>query len=1604
MKVFLGGTVNNSKWRDYVISKLSVDYFNPVVDEWTTEAQEQEIFEREHCDYCLYVITPRMTGYYAIAEIIDDSFKRPDRTIFCYLKVDDEYKFNEQQIKELEDIRKIVEKNGGLYINNIDEVVRFLNSANSLDKSLLNEDIKDVFISYGRRHSLDFAKKLHDKLTADGSKVWFDMNNIPLGVDFQEQIDQGIQKADNFIYIISPHSVKSEYCLKEVILALKYNKRIIPILHIEPVDCWDKIHVEIGRRNWIYMREQADENIPRTEWKQIDDFTNNFAGLKNLLNLHKDYVRKHTILLNFAINWHFNQRKTNLLIVGNERIEAEQWLLKNTFKNEKGENTQQPCYPTTLHAEYICEAKKNSNNLQTDTFLSYSVDNKTAKEKIYKSLIRRGITVWTHTNDIEKGEDFESAIKRGIEQADNFIYFISKESIESEYCYMELVYSIKLNKRIIPILIDKLDISVIPSEIKKMQYIDFSDCIYTPEIEIIPENEQLSREDKIKKDVESRREKTTYELKVDQLLFEIQDDAEYYHKHKILLVQAIRWEKQSQNQSVLLRGYNLENAKTWLKLAEQKPNKPLQIHKDFIVESEAKSEILDTEVFISYSRTDADFARKLNLELQLAGKTTWFDQESIASSDDFQQEIKKGIASSNNFVFVISSDSVNSTSCIDEVTYAKQINKRIITILLKETDTNTIPEILNSIQGIDFGKRGFNISFHELIRTLDTDREYIQKHTKFSQLSSEWINKNKDEDLLLRGSEFAIAEEWLQTSVNLNKKPEPTKTQIDYIEVSKKTIEKANQVKKNRQIYMRILLFLSIIGVFVSLYFMLRARTAMNQAHEQEQNIQNLYLASISKDIMENEPVKALQLVYSAFKVNTEETHPFIIKAFTDVFNNFKTGKKAYYIDEIYLSSGLYNVTYTIDGSKLFAFSQDSIKVWDSDGNIISQFAAAIIDAKISDDGSHIIVSNDNKTEIYDINGNIIKTITNAEGYFNNIITDTDKFLSFSWSNELIVYDFTGKEVSNFRAGDTLINYYTYIPNEDKFITINAIKQLTIWSLSGDTLLQIENYIQENPITNAANNILVSEAKNDSIIFYDFNGKMMSFFKKNYTIKMLRLLPNGNQLIIQKADDNLYLINNKGVQLSKFNMQETVKDIKISLDSKKALVITASDVFHLWDFETGKTYNFEGHKKEISNADFIPNTQYVISFSFDKTAKLWSYDGKLKLSLDGHSQEIYNYSISDNSKLLTFSYDGTGKIWDISKIEEPKFIGHQNLITKIVTSDSGNYIGTLSSDNTAKIWSKDGKVLFDYSSTYGFLNIIFSKSSDYYAIIDTEKAYIYNINGSLIKEFILYERYFTNIIFSDDSKYFLTYSEYDTYMLIYNSIDGSLEGELNIETLPVIKTVFHDANNLFILTGDDKVSKYNSKGVLASKSFTNDKKIFDIVWKDNNLKVLRKSIKSNTLLLTDFEISKPVTIKGIKDEINNAKFTTDGSYFYTDNSNNMLYFYDFDGNLISTFYESIQNIIDIKFSLTGNLALISYWDFKFKLIDIKGGYIISEKENISSAAFSCNGMIYTAIENQIEEIYTIPAAIEWIEKNSLPPLTERDKEKYGINTKNVKEK
>ena len=109
-RVFLGGTCGKSNWRFDLEKYSDIEYFNPVVDDWTQECQEIEIDEKENkCNIHLYVITSEMEGFFSIAEAIDSVHNKSVTTIFHVMPEG----FTEKQLCSFKAIVELIISRGG---------------------------------------------------------------------------------------------------------------------------------------------------------------------------------------------------------------------------------------------------------------------------------------------------------------------------------------------------------------------------------------------------------------------------------------------------------------------------------------------------------------------------------------------------------------------------------------------------------------------------------------------------------------------------------------------------------------------------------------------------------------------------------------------------------------------------------------------------------------------------------------------------------------------------------------------------------------------------------------------------------------------------------------------------------------------------------------------------------------------------------------------------------------------------------------------------------------------------------------------------------------------------------------------------------------------------------------------------------------------------------------------------------------------------------------------------------------------------------------------------------------------------------------------------
>lgn len=131
-KVFIKGISNKSIWKNELVNIRKNDITNIEYIE--------KLEDKRNCDYFLHIITPRLVDISHIAEIIDDSNKKPSKTIFCILDKDTNpmldnsfntknlpahinyINFTYEQLKHLNEIGDIVKNNGGKFLKSVSEL------------------------------------------------------------------------------------------------------------------------------------------------------------------------------------------------------------------------------------------------------------------------------------------------------------------------------------------------------------------------------------------------------------------------------------------------------------------------------------------------------------------------------------------------------------------------------------------------------------------------------------------------------------------------------------------------------------------------------------------------------------------------------------------------------------------------------------------------------------------------------------------------------------------------------------------------------------------------------------------------------------------------------------------------------------------------------------------------------------------------------------------------------------------------------------------------------------------------------------------------------------------------------------------------------------------------------------------------------------------------------------------------------------------------------------------------------------------------------------------------------------------------------------------
>jgi WD40 repeat protein len=187
----------------------------------------------------------------------------------------------------------------------------------------------DAFVSYSRKDS-DRVDELVAGLWRAGKSCWVDRSKLLGSEPWSKALLAGIEAADHFVFVMTPDSVRSEFCDMELRHAVASNKRIIPV-SLRKVDD-DDLPSILGERHWVEFG--------------VDP-------VLTALNVDPEWQRSHTDLLRRAHAWAQADRESGALLRGQELAAAEAWLTEAGQRQERN--------PTPLQTELILESRRAAN-------------------------------------------------------------------------------------------------------------------------------------------------------------------------------------------------------------------------------------------------------------------------------------------------------------------------------------------------------------------------------------------------------------------------------------------------------------------------------------------------------------------------------------------------------------------------------------------------------------------------------------------------------------------------------------------------------------------------------------------------------------------------------------------------------------------------------------------------------------------------------------------------------------------------------------------------------------------------------------------------------------------------------------------------------------------------------------------------------------------------------------------------------------------------------------------------------------------------------------------------------------------------------------------
>ena len=699
------------------------------------------------------------------------------------------------------------------------------------------------------------------------------------------------------------------------------------------------------------------------------------------------------------------------------------------------------------------------------------------------------------------------------------------------------------------------------------------------------------------------------------------------------------------------------NQPDFLNVLNQYPSLALKLASDFSARLRSSSEILEhvnapeehhqvtienvaeqrVRVFVSYSRRDKEFVRKLHEGLVANGFETWVDWEGIPLGTDWWQEIVEGIQGCDNFLFVITPDSVDSKVCGDELQTAIANNKRLVPVLFRE-EPGMVAKIRAELQAINFTFMRTDDEFQkllpDLVNTLSTDVEHLKIHTRLQNLSLEWDRKKRTSNLTLRGDELENAEGWLARSGG--KQPTPSEIQGEFIQASRKD---AN--RRQRQFLTSV-----VVALIITIILAVLAALSYIQAEQSRQVAEvNKNLAETAQVIAQDKEALAILQQATAEAASTKAINEQEIAEREANAASTAEAKAVEQREEANQQRGIAEEQRQIaDAQRLASQAEGDL----SRGNLLTRSILLAIASM-----------HKNRNYQADLSLRVGLDLLPSMLYRENldvpivkgVYSEDGALLAIGQQDGKIqVWDSIYGNVIAEMAHDAVITDMVFTPDGSKLATASEDSTARVWDpTTGEELFRLQH-----------------------------QGAVLT----------IAMSPNGYWLASGGEDQYARTWNlRSGKEVANVYHTGAVLDVEFSPGGSWVASVGKNKAAILWNPTTGAVFSTLYHEDELNLVLFGPDARWMATAQKGGTVTIWNPGSQAKIAQFSHEQDVVSMARSpDGELLITGSLDQTARVWEPLTGRALTQLRHERQVLTVAFSSNGQWVATGSGDNTARVW------------------------------------------------------------------------------------------------------------------------------------------------------------------------------------------------------------------------------------------------------------------------------------------------------------------------------